>query len=232
MEKDILIIPDTHGRTFWKDAVEHSDDCETIIFLGDYLDPYPHEKITSFEAKEQLQEILEFAEVNPRRVIMLLGNHDMHYVSDTYKRLAISSRFDTMMASDFHQIFKEHLERFQLSWECTRNEKRYLFTHAGISKGWYQKNRDTIGELTTHNLNKLLYTEEGIHALGQIGYERGGNYLYGSIVWADLIELGYGEIIPNTYQIFGHDQQHKQPIITSHWACLDCRRAFKLSQLP
>ena len=232
MEKDILIIPDIHGRTFWKDAVKHSDDYEKIIFLGDYLDPYPHEKITPLDALEQLQEILEFAEKHQEQIIMLLGNHDMHYVSDTYKDLAMSSRYDDILANDFHQIFQEHLEQFQLSWECMRNGRRYLFTHAGISEGWYQKNRKIIGELTIHHLNQLLYTEDGMYALGQIGYERGGFFPYGSIVWADLIELGYGEILPNTYQIFGHDQQSQHPIITSHWACLDCRRAFKLSQLP
>ena len=55
-----------------------------------------------------------------------------------------------------------------------------------------------IGELTIHHLNQLLYTDDGMYALGQIR----------------------------------HIQQYKNPIITTHWACMDCRRAFKLSQLP
>lgn len=37
MRNDILIIPDVHGRTFWKDAVNR-ESWGTIIFLGDYLD--------------------------------------------------------------------------------------------------------------------------------------------------------------------------------------------------
>ena len=52
-----------------------------------------------------------------------------------------------------------------------RNGRRYLFTHAGISEGWYQKNRKIIGELTIHHLNQLQYTEEGMYTLGQIGNE-------------------------------------------------------------
>ena len=36
----ILIIPDVHGRTFWRDAVEAAGEMP-IVFLGDYLDPYP-----------------------------------------------------------------------------------------------------------------------------------------------------------------------------------------------
>ena len=47
----ILVIPDCHGRTFWKDAVEkHAEECDKIVFLGDYLDPYPWEGITRRQA--------------------------------------------------------------------------------------------------------------------------------------------------------------------------------------
>lgn len=33
----ILVIPDVHGRDFWKRAVETTP-CEKIIFLGDYIE--------------------------------------------------------------------------------------------------------------------------------------------------------------------------------------------------
>lgn len=40
-----LIIPDVHGRTFWKksvyDYLENHPEVK-IIFLGDYLDPYQY----------------------------------------------------------------------------------------------------------------------------------------------------------------------------------------------
>ena len=41
--EDILIIPDIHGRTFWKDACSKWEG--KVIFLGDYLDPYSDEGI-------------------------------------------------------------------------------------------------------------------------------------------------------------------------------------------
>lgn len=37
----MLIIPDVHGRIFWRKAVESYPDLPTV-FLGDYLDPYTH----------------------------------------------------------------------------------------------------------------------------------------------------------------------------------------------
>lgn len=36
----ILIVPDIHGRKFWKEPCSNVDKYEKIIFLGDYLDPY------------------------------------------------------------------------------------------------------------------------------------------------------------------------------------------------
>ena len=40
----ILVIPDVHGRKFWRKAIaDNVNQVEKIIFLGDYLDPYPRE---------------------------------------------------------------------------------------------------------------------------------------------------------------------------------------------
>ena len=42
----MIICADIHGRTFWKDAIAKKRENEKIIFLGDYLEPYPQEGIT------------------------------------------------------------------------------------------------------------------------------------------------------------------------------------------
>ena len=41
----MIIIPDVHGRTFWRQAVNDYLGKEHILFLGDYLDPYAYEGI-------------------------------------------------------------------------------------------------------------------------------------------------------------------------------------------
>lgn len=44
MNKQIIVVPDVHGRVFWKEPVrEYLDVVDRIIFLGDYLDPYENE---------------------------------------------------------------------------------------------------------------------------------------------------------------------------------------------
>ena len=55
--KKILIIPDVHGRQFWKKAVG-SGDYDKVVFLGDYLDPYPDERIGELTAQHNFEDIL------------------------------------------------------------------------------------------------------------------------------------------------------------------------------
>ena len=49
MAKRILVIPDVHGRTFWKEPVgKYINVVDRVVFLGDYLDPYPTEGMKSY----------------------------------------------------------------------------------------------------------------------------------------------------------------------------------------
>lgn len=48
----VIIIPDVHGRKFWRSALSWVE-TTPIVFLGDYLDPYRDEGIDSEEAYEQ-----------------------------------------------------------------------------------------------------------------------------------------------------------------------------------
>ena len=80
----ILVIPDIHGRTFWLDKTNNISDYDKVIFLGDYLDPYPDENITVKNAIENFKEIIQFKKNNMDKVVLLLGNHDLPYYSQKY----------------------------------------------------------------------------------------------------------------------------------------------------
>lgn len=68
----ILIIPDVHGRKFWREYI--NDEFDHIIFLGDYLDPYPGEA-TAEEALQEFKDIVNFKNSNLEKVTLLIGNH-------------------------------------------------------------------------------------------------------------------------------------------------------------
>ena len=84
MNNKILVLPDIHGRRFWKKPCENIEDYDKVIFLGDYLDPYDFEGITVIDAIKNFKEIIEFKKNNVDKVILLLGNHDMPYFSSDY----------------------------------------------------------------------------------------------------------------------------------------------------
>lgn len=223
---NILIIPDVHGRPFWKDAVEkHFDNCEKIVFLGDYLDPYPWEWITRKMTIENFKEIIKYKKDNPEKVILLLGNHDLAYYD---RNFPYRVRYDSSNAYKIKQNFGKNRSLFQLAYEADL-DKHYLFTHAGVLRSWYERHKELIGDLTVDNLNRLKTFPGGIRALCDVSRERGGFGRIGSMVWSDIEEKSEIEDFDGIYQIFGHSQQDSQPVITETWACLDCRRAFVLN---
>lgn len=209
----VLIIPDVHGRTFWQEAKELINDVERVVFLGDYLDPYPYEGIYFDEALDNFTDILTFKGSFKDKVILLLGNHDMHYYDTDFMDC---SRMNHKMREGLHQLYHENKELFKL----THVEEDYLFSHAGVMEPWLTKyckcDIDTF-------LNKPL--EEVIKELEVISYLRGGWERYGSCIWNDVREFS------NTlkyFQIFGHTQTHSE-IIKDNFACLDCRECFILN---
>lgn len=237
----ILIIPDIHSRPFWKKAVEENiDRVDKIIFLGDYLDGYSWEGYTRKDAIRNFQEIIDFKSENKEKVVLLLGNHDEPYIDK--RNFYTRSRYDSSNAYHIEEMFRSHRSFFQLAHEEYINGKRYLFTHAGLLPQWYERHKELIGELTVNNLNGLQDTPQGIRALCEASRYRGSWDQFGSIVWCDVIEMAelnqhtkdvegvsINDKLPWDYQVFGHSQQEEHPIITKEFACLDCRKAFILT---
>lgn len=82
MEKNVkvLIIPDVHGRDFWKEPVMKAlnETDARIVFLGDYLDPYKQDFDHNHYQETAIgnfNEIINLKKENKNRVNLLLGNH-------------------------------------------------------------------------------------------------------------------------------------------------------------
>lgn len=224
----VLILPDIHGRSFWKEAVKkHLDDCDKVVFLGDYLDPYGHEGIDYYAAMSNFAQIINFADENKEKVVLLIGNHDAHYISNDAE---IGSRYSRWHSSEIRELFMDDIDMFKVAYECTINDKYFLFTHAGVVDLWYNRHKDIIGQLSADNLNGLIKGNgRNYGMLTEIGRERGGWMECGGPMWADIYEHIKNKPIEGIYQIFGHTQLRDKPYITDNFACLDCRKAFILN---
>ncbi len=232
----ILIIPDVHGRQFWKQPIEkYINDVDKIVFLGDYCDPYLDEPITYTwkECINGLQEIIELKKNFPDKIILLLGNHDEHYRNKEYMRLAKSTRYSSSNAYKMHELLTGHNENlFKLCYITNIADKKVIFSHAGISKHWLNKCGFENDDNLEKNINSLEYSHDGIAKLSIIGRER--TWLgdkTGSILWCDIREFVSDESIgDDTYQIFGHTRLKEDGYILTkdNFSCIDSKTAFIL----
>lgn len=233
--KQVIVIPDVHGRTFWKEAVKGKED-QQIIFLGDYVDPYPHEQISEIQALENFQEIIHFKMAHPDNVILLIGNHDCSYM---YSTSVCNCRYSYKYAKDFQRLFRDNKHLFQMAYECEVNDKVYEFSHAGISNQWVDRIKDLsiVGkyaeETNVEYINRLYNDHQDVlvEFLKDCSWYRGGNCYSGSCVWSDVREWvrKYEKNTSKNIQVFGHTQLEKEPyIIPNKILCLDCRKEYIL----
>jgi predicted MPP superfamily phosphohydrolase len=220
---EILIVPDIHGRNFWKPALKYQG---SVIFLGDYTDPYSHEGFTQQDAYNGLLQIVNFKKENPDRIILLVGNHELHYYNSRYE----ASRFSEKYYERYHEILtgKETAELFQVCKQIGN----YLFVHAGITKQWYKEHKEELqfsGSNIETQINSLF--QQNKKSFAEISYYRGGYHIAGSPLWADIEELT-SETEPfddKIVQIIGHTQiLDENPLIGKNFLLLDNKQLYLL----
>lgn len=230
----MIIIPDVHGRDFWKKPVEEFLGKEHIIFLGDYMDPYDYESCAPWEAFPQFQDITELKEKYPDGVTLLLGNHDIHYLTEKGR----GQRFDYIRGAQIKHFIIEHADSLQLTYTAEIGGKMFLFSHAGILSGWVEHNKKYLDEATPNTIGPVLnemWADRSswpvlFSILADVPKSRWGWAPFGSPTWSDVDDMRTdAPEFPGYYQVFGHSQQEYAPVINECFACLDCRRAFRLT---
>lgn len=221
----VLIIPDVHGRDFWKTPCENWDD--RIVFLGDYHDPYGnwvvHEPNME-QSRKNLRELVDFVTArrnNPDKdsTICLLGNHDCHYYTRN-----LGCRSDDTHFEEIRELLDTLNPQisYELIYNSTEVTNKFLFTHAGVTKDWADWHN-----LSMDGINKISVKDSKI--LEEVPYSRGGYSKYGSCLWNSLDDYDREEHISEYYQIFGHTWGGRtKPVIKKDYAMLDCGKAFVL----
>ena len=231
MAQHIIIIPDIHGREFWRKAVNELPEDSLVVFLGDYLDPYENEWIYWTDAFKGLLDVIEFKKTHSEQVTLLFGNHDLHYLFPELK----GTRYNEYKEDVIRATFEKNLDCFQMAVEYVVGGKRYLFSHAGVHPEWVRKHFDLFGsadKMTAETFNRLMFTDEFVAALCDVSALRGGWSRVGSMIWADMDEfVGTKVNESEMYQICGHTKcANGQPKVFGNVICVDCQKAFLLSE--
>ena len=128
----ILVLGDIHGRTIWKDIIDREQP-DLTIFLGDYVSTHDH-NITEQNQIDNLENILEYKESYPDKVIMLRGNHDIQHLGYYWAECSGYCR----KAGEYMMSNKD---RFLNNTKWIHVMGDTIFSHAGISKPWMNNSR-------------------------------------------------------------------------------------------
>ncbi len=230
----ILIIGDIHSRRFWKKPLEENiDTVDKVIFLGDYCDPYQDEGVEYKwdDTISNFNEILEVKKKYNDKIVLLLGNHDCHYVSRYFDDLARSTRFDKLHCETLRKLFNDNLKLFSICHIVENNGKKVIFTHAGITKFWLDLCKIENDDNLETELNNLINSDKGFGDLAVVGNARTWfGQKTGSPLWCDISEFMYDKGLgENTFQIFGHTRFEKGTMVLKDgFACVDSQMAFML----
>lgn len=211
-----LCVGDTHGKSF-KDFVEtkgkkiiyrgNNSPVDCVVFMGDYCDQGEFipdlnmivQTTTNQTIFQNLLDIVEFKKQFGDRVVLLVGNHDYHYMY----QVPPCSGYRNAMHPPLSVLFGENRQLFTYA----HHYKNFLFTHAGLTESFYENQVQPI--LEKHVGIEL---EDALNIIGNkpdvVWYSssprRGGSpFKIPSFLWADkkdLIEDPY----PNMIQVVGH----------------------------
>lgn len=136
----IVSISDIHGRDCWKNIVLIEKDADKIIFLGDYFDSFDKDFNTQLN---NWKDLMEYREANKDRVIMLTGNHDLHYFSAYLADDEYYSGFQRKHA----QLINIELEEARKFLLAIHTYEDIVYSHAGITKTWLRNAKITVEKM-------------------------------------------------------------------------------------
>ena len=198
-----LILGDTHGRSNWKDVLAAHPDAARVIFMGDYFDSFD---ISGVEQLHNFNEIIRFKEETDKEVVMLVGNHDHHYmdVGETYSGYKAAHKWD------FNDALKKNMHHLQIAYLLDD----VLFTHAGVSPIWMD---DTFGytgwtrETLVADLNELYKAKPTLFNFSHLGWDPSGDSVEQGPLWIrprSLMKSNTGDngLKKHFRQVVGHTQ--------------------------
>jgi hypothetical protein len=117
-----VVLGDTHGRSLWK-LITHTEKPDRVVFIGDYFDSF---EISGFDQIQNFKDIVHYKETSGIEVVMLVGNHDYHYMTGIDEQY---SGYQNTLAPSISEVLEQNKHHLQMAYQF----KDFLFTHAGVS---------------------------------------------------------------------------------------------------
>lgn len=189
-----LILGDIHGLTNWESIIK-KEKPNKVIFLGDYVDTFDRKNTCEMQINN-LERILDYKEKRGNKCILLLGNHDYHYITNAAQRY---SGYCISTHRLIKQIKNRLLENLQLIY--IDEKTKTIFSHAGISNYWLKN----VAQCKLNEVNNIDLKSEVIGFNYLMGYDPYGNTISQSPIWIRPQALfedgltGYNQVVGHTH---------------------------------
>lgn len=193
-EYKIIIVGDTHGRTDWKTIVNLEEPFDKFVFIGDYFDSFD---ISFDQQVENFRDIVAFKRGNMEKVVLLLGNHDFHYLeqcgNDVYSGFQHAKAL--MVNHELQPIVNEGLIQLAYSHEDI------LFTHAGVTQTWVNESGLVDSPKLATAINELFRKNPEYFRFN--GWDPSGDNKTQGSLWVRPRSLAL-DMLPTWRYIVGH----------------------------
>jgi UDP-2,3-diacylglucosamine pyrophosphatase LpxH len=203
-----VVIGDIHGHNSWKQIIDKEQDADRFIFVGDYFDSFT---IPGVKQMDNFLDIIEFKEHTDKEVVLLLGNHDYHYLPEIEE--SSTSGYQTVMAPTYKILLGENKKHLQIAYQFDD----FVCSHAGLSSVWLD---DIVEDWDINNMvdkvNELFQNQPGLIAyrsfkminetewIGARGY---GEETFQGPLWIRpkaLMNANYDTLRTQIRQVVGH----------------------------
>jgi hypothetical protein len=195
-----VILGDTHGRPHWKSIVANEAP-DRVIFIGDYFDSY--DNYTAVEQMYNFQEIINLKNSGQCEVIILIGNHDYHYMRGITEHY---SGYQAGARPAIEQLLYENRQHMQMAYGMDG----FLFSHAGVSMNWLKIHGYDNETNLIDWINDMWKYKPNV--FGFAGYDPYGDSTISSPIWirpTSLQQVNYDTLRDQFIQVVGHTQQNQ-----------------------
>ncbi len=221
--KKRIVLGDPHGRYGYVKDIYDYEKPDEVIVLGDYFDSWDIQPLHQFESFKSL---LDLQESHNGLFVLLLGNHDVHYLPDWPGRC---SGFGLETQGYAEPALREAIAAGHL--RMVYIDSGTIYSHAGITQTW----ADTWISGDPTGLDTALWSPEAFRFVGAdwFGDDPRNSPVWvrpGSLASDPLVNKETGE--PWT-QVFGHTSSISPWHVSfgkSELWCIDCIDKFYMRE--
>ncbi len=205
-----IIIGDPHGHWKFIKQIYDKENPDEVIILGDYFDSF---NIDVYNQKDSYENIInlrkEHLKKNKGRFIMLIGNHDFHYMDEKFGRC---SGWNALSASVASYPLCRDWDKEILKMCYIDEINKTIYSHAGVSMNWFNSwiKSKSLGDINTIETKAFCFT-----------YKDGGDYFgsssYNSPLWIRPEGLKKSMYVDNNGIVWSQVFGHTEPDTPIHW---------------